>query len=100
MKQIAGFTIFLTRLLVTSVLALSCQILLVVQYPDYLLIIQEAVKRGSALLFETVRLTSSYRVAYNLLNGDGIVVHTLFVILAFSLLYILFIPVRVMRGKK
>ncbi|MGI9318448.1 MAG: hypothetical protein ACR2QW_14050 [bacterium] len=100
MKQIAGFTIFLSRLLVTSALALSCQIILVVRYPDYLLIIQEAVKHWSTIVFETVKLASGYRVAYNLLNGDGIVVHTLFVILAFILLYTLFIPFRVMRSKK
>lgn len=99
MKQFTGFLVFLSRLLVTSILALCCQILLVVKYPDYLLEIQEAVKHSSSMLFETVSLASGYRVAYNLLNGDGIVVHTLFVILAFAALYVLFLPFRVVRGK-
>jgi len=99
MKQIAGFAVFLTRLLVTSVVALCCQILLVVQYPDYLLLIQEAVKLGSSMVFEAIKLASGYRVAYNLLNGDGIVVHTIFVLLAFTALYIMFLPFRMMRRK-
>jgi hypothetical protein len=99
MKQIAGFAVFLTRLLVTSVVALCCQVLLVVQYPDYLLLIQESVKLGSSMVFETIKLASSYRVAYNLLNGDGIVVHTIFVLLAFTVLYIMFLPFRMMRRK-
>ncbi|MGB5705200.1 MAG: hypothetical protein WBM41_00100 [Arenicellales bacterium] len=99
MKQIAGVAVFLTRLLVTSVVALCCQILLVVQYPDYLLVIQESVKLGSSMVFETIKLASSYRVAYNLLNGDGIVVHTIFVLLAFTVLYIMFLLFRMMRRK-
>ena len=91
---------FFSRLLVTSILALCCQILLVVKYPDYLLEIQEAVKHSSSILFETISLASGYRVAYNLLNGDGIVVHTLFVLLAFAVLHFLFLPFRVVSGKK
>ena len=100
MKQFTGLALFLSRLLVTSVLALCCQILLVVEYPDYLLKVQEAVKQSSSMLFETISLASSYRVAYNLLNGDGIVVHTLFVMLAFAGLFVVFLPFRVLSGKK
>lgn len=94
MIQFQLFTSFLVRLLVTSVMALCIQILLFVRYPDILLEVQEAVKRGSVWGFEQVSMQSSYRVAYNLLNADGILVHTLFVMLSFTVIYILFIPVR------
>ncbi len=97
MSKIASFTLFISRLLLTSTLALICQIFLIVKYPEYLLKIQEAIKIGSVSLFKEVNLGSSYRVAYNLINGDGIVVHTLFVLLAFTVIYIVFSPLKWLR---
>ena len=96
MKQLAGISLFLTRVLLCSLLALSCQVYLVVRYPDLLLAVQEWVKGASVRLFSTVHLDSAYRVAYNLLNGDGIVVHTVFVLLAFIVLYLLLTPARLL----
>lgn len=97
MKQLASFSLFIFRLLLTSAMALSCQIFLVVKYPDYLLIVQEAVKKLAAAAFQTTSVSSSYRVAYNLLNGDGIIVHTFFVLLAFLFIFILLTPVRLLH---
>ena len=96
MKQLAGISVFLTRVMFCSLLALACQIFLVVRYPDLMLTVQEWVKQASISTFEEARMASAYRVAYNLLNGDGILVHTLFVMLAFLALYLLFTPLRLL----
>jgi hypothetical protein len=100
MGSIASFTLFVARLMLTSTLALSCQVYLIVKHPEYLLTVQEAIKLGSVSLFQRIDLASSYRVAYNLINGDGIVVHTLFVLLAFSAIYIVLSPLRLLHRKK
>lgn len=94
MKQLAGVTAFLARVMFCSLLALACQVFLVVRYPDLMLVVQEWVKQGSVSAFEELSMASAYRVAYNLLNGDGILVHTLFVMLAFVALYLLLTPLR------
>ncbi len=96
MKQLAGISVFLTRVMFCSLLALACQVFLVVQYPDLMLTVQEWVKQASINAFEETRMASAYRVAYNLLNGDGILVHTLFVMLAFLALYLLLAPLRLL----
>ncbi|MDE0279783.1 MAG: hypothetical protein OXN16_01685 [Gammaproteobacteria bacterium] len=82
MKRLVKFMGLPTRVLFCSLLALACQVFLVVRHPDLLLVVQEWVKQGSVSTFEGVYMAPGYRVAYNLLNGDGILVHTLFVILA------------------
>ncbi len=94
MRQLAGLSLFLTRVLLCSLLALGCQIYLAVRHSDMLLVVQEWVKQGSVRLFEEVHVAAAYRVAYNILNGDGIVVHTFFVLCAFLALYLLMTPVR------
>ena len=96
MKRLAGISLFLARVLLCSLLALGCQVYLVVRHPDLLLSVQEWVKGGSVQLFDQVNMDSAYRVAYNLLNGDGIVVHTVFVLLAFVVLYLLLTPARML----
>ena len=82
MKRFVKFMGFPARVLFCSLLALACQVFLVVRQPDLLLAVQEWVKRGSVHTFEGIQVAPGYRVAYNLLNGDGILVHTLFVIVA------------------
>ena len=96
MKQIASFSLFILRLVVTSSLALCSQVFLIVKFPDYLLSVQEMVKSLSVKFFDYIQLEPSYRVAYNLVNGDGIVVHTLFVLVAFAIIYFLLTPFRLM----
>ncbi len=100
MTSIASFTLFIFRLMLTSTLALSCQVYLIIKHPEYLLTVQETIKLGSVSLFQQINLASNYRVAYNLINGDGIVVHTLFVLLAFSAIYIVLSPLKLIRSKK
>lgn len=95
----ARFSSFLFRLLITSIMALCIQIGLFVKLPNWLLLVQEAIKQGTVWGFEQISLQSSYRVAFNLLNGDGILVHTVFVMLSFAFLYLLFLPVRLVRRK-
>ena len=97
MNQLASFSLFLFRLLLTSTMALCCQIFLIVKYPDYLLVVQEAVKKFASTLFQSISLNSSYRVAYNLINGDGIIVHTVFVLMAFVAIYLILTPLRLFR---
>ena len=99
MKSLASLSLFVFRLLITSLVALCCQIFLIVRYPDYLLVVQEAVKKYSTIFFQNLDIGSSYKVAYNLINGDGIVVHTLFVLLAFTAIFILLMPVRLLRSE-
>jgi len=100
MSSFARFSSFLFRLLITSAMALCIQIGLFVKYPDWLLVVQETIKRGTVWGFEQASMQSSYRVAFNLLNGDGILVHTAFVMLSFTFLYLLFIPVRLVTRKR
>lgn len=94
MKRFLQFLGFPARVLFCSLLALACQVFLVVRYPDLLLVVQEWVKQGSVDAFEGVRMASAYRVAYNLLNGDGILVHTLFVIAALLVYQLVVSPFR------
>ena len=100
MKSLANLSFFVFRLLFTSIAALCCQIFLIVRYPDYLLIVQETVKKNSAAFFQQIDISSSYKVAYNLINGDGIVVHTFFVLLAFLAIYIILTPTKMIRPSR
>jgi len=97
MQAFASFSVFITRLVLTSFIALCFQIFLIVKQPDYLLTVQEAVRTFSRATFKFIDLQSSYQVAYNLVNGDGIVVHTFFVFLAFVLLFLIFLPGNLLR---
>ena len=78
------------RVVATSILALCLQIFLTIRHPDYLLWIQEAVRAGSKALSAIMDIPANYRVAYNLLNGDGILVHTVFILIVFVGLALLF----------
>ena len=100
MSSFTRFSSFLFRILITSVMALCIQIGLFVRYPDWLLAVQEAIKRSTVWGFEQTSLQSSYRVAFNLLNGDGILVHTAFVMLSFTVLYLLFLPLHKLFRRK
>jgi len=90
MQAFASFSVFVSRLLLTSIIALCFQIFLIVKQPDYLLTVQEAVRSISRTIFQFMDMESSYQVAYNLINGDGLIVHTFFVFLAFILLFLIF----------
>lgn len=97
MQAFASFSVFVTRLLLTSIMALCFQIFLIVKQPDYLLTVQEAVRTVSRATFQFMDMQSSYQVAYNLINGDGLIVHTFFVFLAFILLFLIFLPGSLLR---
>ena len=99
MKTLSRLSFFLFRLLVTSILALCIQILLFIHYPDWLLEVQEMVKYLTIKAFEHGAIKSAYRAAFNLLNGDGILVHTVFVMLSFTILYVAFLPLRLLGAK-
>ena len=90
------FNIFLlgTRVILASLIGLCLQIALVVKAPDQLLSIQESVKTYAASLFRTINSDSQYQVAYNLIGGDNIVVHTFFVLIAYILILLLLLPFR------
>ncbi|MBX2867822.1 MAG: hypothetical protein KTR18_04075 [Acidiferrobacterales bacterium] len=99
MKTFASFSLFVFRLVLTSALALWFQIFLIVRFPDYLLVVQDLVKQFSRSFFKNLDIDSSYQVAYNLINGDGLVVHTCFVLLAFTVLYVIFTPAKYLFKK-
>ncbi len=98
MYHLATFSLFVFRLILTSAVALAFQIFLIVKRPDWLLSVQETVKGLSVDLFRLINTDSSYRVAYNLINGDGLVVHTFFVFIAFVVLFALFLPAKLFRS--
>ena len=80
------------RVVLASLIGLSLQIILVVKAPEYLLSIQESVKSTMSQGFEVFSIGSQYHVAYNLIGGDNIVIHTLFVLVAYILILLVLLP--------
>ena len=72
-----------TRVVVASLIGLSLQLLMLVKQPDSLLLIQEKMKNMASTVFSSIEINSQYHVGYNLIGGDNIVVHTLFVLVAY-----------------
>ncbi len=94
MKSLMRITMLGTRLLLASLLGLILQIALVVHRPDQLLLVQEQVRESALALFSMVDINSRYQVAYNLIGGDNIIVHTLCVLVAYLLILVLMLPFR------
>lgn len=82
-----GLLFLLTRLAVISILALSLQIYLAVEQSKIFLMVQNWVHSMMTQLFSQININPAFQVSYNFLNGDGIIVHTLFVLLTFVVLY-------------
>ncbi|NKB75941.1 MAG: hypothetical protein GKR96_02595 [Gammaproteobacteria bacterium] len=83
MKFLLKAFLFSGRVILASIFALSLQIFMIVRSPEHLLLVQEKVKSVMPVGFGSVELDSQYRVAYNFIGGDNILVHTLFVLLAY-----------------
>jgi len=77
-----------------SLIGLALQIIMVVRTPQHLLAIQESVKTWVSQGFELVQIESQYRVAYNLIGGDNILVHTFFVLIAYLAILVITLPFR------
>jgi len=87
-----------TRLILASIIGLCLQIVMVVKTPDQLLSVQEQVKIQVVNAFNLIDIGAQYRVAYNLIGGDNILVHTMFVLVAYLLMLTLLLPFN--RKKK
>ena len=85
------------RVVLASFLALTIQIILLIKSPDYLLTVQEGIKASASGLFATIETQSQYHVAYNLIGGDNIVVHTLFVLIAYIAILLILLPFSTSR---
>ncbi len=59
---------------------------MMVHSPEYLLSVQEKVKLVMSTTFSSVEFDSQYRVAYNFIGGDNILVHTVFVLISYLLI--------------
>ena len=94
MKSIFYIIFLGSRLVLASVLALAAQIWLWVKSSDHLLLVQDHVRQFSVLAFEQLQLPSQYRVAYNFIGGDNLIVHTIFVLIAYTLILIILWPVN------
>ncbi len=89
MSSISTIIFLGTRVILASIIGLMLQIGLLVKIPNYLLIIQEAIKVTASNMFDTLQLDSQYHIAYNLIGGDNIIVHTFFVLLAYISILVL-----------
>ena len=90
------FSIFLlsARVVLASVIGLGMQLFLLVRNSDLLLDIQEGMKDLASSFFALVKIDPQYHVGYNLIGGDNIVVHTLFVLIAYILILVVLLPFR------
>lgn len=80
------------RVVFASLLGLCMQLLLLIHYPQFLLGIQRGVARLTAQLFDLVALGSPYYAGYNLLDGDNLIVHMLFVVFAYIVILLVLSP--------
>ena len=80
------------RVVLASFVALGIQIALLIRSPDYLLTVQEGIKASASGFFNAIQTQSQYHVAYNLIGGDNIVVHTFFVLIAYIAILLILLP--------
>jgi len=85
------------RVVLASLIALAIQIVLLIKSPDYLLTVQEGFKSSASVLFAAVETQSQYHVAYNLIGGDNIVVHTFFVLISYIAILLILLPFSTRR---
>ena len=94
MKAISTIIFLGARVVLASLIGLTLQIVMLVKVPDHLLTIQEAMKSSAAKVFEIINFESQYQVAYNLIGGDNVIVHTFFVLIAYLGILILIQPFK------
>ena len=82
-----------------SLIGLSLQLVMLVKQPEYLLQIQEKMKIMASSVFSEIDIGSQYHVGYNLIGGDNIIVHTLFVLVAYIGILLILLPFRIFRRK-
>ncbi len=87
------------RVVVASLIGLSLQLLMLVKQPDFLLRIQEKMKDMASTVFSSIEINSQYHVGYNLIGGDNIIVHTLFVLVAYIGILLILLPLRKVRNR-
>jgi hypothetical protein len=97
MNSIASILFLGARVVLASLIALTLQILMLVKLPDHLLRVQQEMKSLAAGFFDVANVESRYHVAYNLIGGDNIIVHTFFVLIAYVSILILLLPFKSRR---
>jgi hypothetical protein len=88
-----------SRVVVASLIGLSLQLVMLVKSPDFLLRIQEKMKYTASTVFSSIEINSQYHVGYNLIGGDNIIVHTLFVLAAYIGILVILLPFRKMISR-
>jgi len=87
-------------MVLASLIGLSLQIIMVVRTSQHLLSVQESVKTCVSQGFELAHIESKYRVAYNLIGGDNILVHMFFVFIAYLAILIIALPFQRKSSRK
>jgi len=94
MNSISTIIFLGARVVLASLIGLTMQILMLVKVPDHLLKVQEGMKSLASRVFELLDVQAQYHVAYNLIGGDNIIVHTFFVLIAYVGILIILLPFR------
>ena len=94
MNSLLSIFLLSARVVVASVIGLGIQLFLLVRNSELLLDIQEAMKDLASSFFSSINVDPQYHVGYNLIGGDNIVVHTLFVLIAYILILLVLLPFR------
>jgi len=94
MSSVVSIILLGGRVVLASIIALAIQLVLLVKKSDYLLGVQEGMKDFASTAFANLDINPQYHVGYNLIGGDNIVVHTLFVVIAYVAILILILPFR------
>ncbi len=88
MKLYSYFKLLL-RLTIISLLALYLQIFLAINNSSALLYLQNGIHKLSRLVFDQLDTSSTVQVTYNFLNGNNILVHTIFILVAYFIAHML-----------
>ena len=94
MKSLLSIFLLSARVVLASVFGLGIQLFLLVKNSDLLLEIQERMKDLASSFFASIKIDPQYHVGYNLIGGDNIVVHTLFVLVAYILILLVLLPFK------
>ena len=94
MNSLLSIFLLSARVVLASVIGLGIQLFLLVRNSDLLLEIQEGMKDLASSFFASIQIDPQYHVGYNLIGGDNIVVHTLFVLVAYILILLVLLPFR------
>ena len=94
MNSLLSIFLLSARVVLASAIGLGIQLFLLVKNSDLLLEIQEGMKDLASSFFSSIKIDPQYHVGYNLIGGDNIVVHTLFVLAAYILILLVLLPFR------